>query len=161
MIIAIFIYAVAMVLANLSVAHFGAWVSPINSFFFIGLDLTLRDWLQVKIKPLSMLFLIVCTGAITYLLNPTASHIAIASSIAFTASALVDWAAFTKLKGSWISRANKSNVFGAAIDSVLFPTIAFGVLMPHIIAFQFLAKVAGGACWSLLITKFIITKGTK
>jgi len=27
------------------------------------------------------------------------------------------------------------------------PTIAFGAFMPHIVAMQFVAKVAGGAMW--------------
>jgi uncharacterized PurR-regulated membrane protein YhhQ (DUF165 family) len=152
-IFALSIYALAMVLANLSVATFGPVVSPINSFLFIGLDLTLRDWLHVRLRPWQMLALIVATGAITYLLNPAAGHIAIASSVSFTAAALVDWAAFTKMRGSWALRANGSNVAGAAVDSVLFPTLAFGVLMPHIVAMQFVAKVTGGAVWSYFIGK--------
>jgi len=40
--IAVFVYATAMTLANLSVAAFGPWVSPINAFVLIGLDLALR-----------------------------------------------------------------------------------------------------------------------
>jgi hypothetical protein len=35
----------------------------------------------------------------------------------------------------------------------LFPTIAFGVLMPEIIALQFAAKVVGGVVWSFIIKK--------
>ena len=67
------------------------------------------------------------------------------------AAALVDWAAFARLRGSWLRRANGSNVAGAAVDSLLFPTIAFGALMPHIVALQFVAKVAGGALWAWLL----------
>ena len=48
--VAIAIYAIAMTLANLSVAAFGPAISPINAFLFIGLDLTLRDWLHVRLK---------------------------------------------------------------------------------------------------------------
>jgi len=66
-------------------------------------------------------------------------------------AALVDWAVFVKTTGSWIKRANISNTVGAAVDSLLFPTIAFGVLMPEIIALQFVAKVAGGAIWSFVL----------
>jgi uncharacterized PurR-regulated membrane protein YhhQ (DUF165 family) len=151
--IAIAIYASAMVLANLSVAAFGPAISPINSFLFIGLDLTMRDYLHVRIKPFQMGLLIAATGLLTYVLNPAAGQIAIASSMAFTAAALVDWAAFSKLKGTWMFRANGSNAAGAAVDSLLFPTIAFGVLMPHIVAMQFVAKVAGGAAWSFLLRR--------
>ena len=152
--IASFIYAVAMTAANLSIAACGPWVSPINSFFLIGLDLTLRDWLHVRVPEYQMLGLICVSGAVTYLLNPSSSAIAVASAVAFTSAAFVDWAAFTHMKGSWFSRANKSNVAGAAVDSVVFPTLAFGVLMPHIIALQFAAKVVGGFVWSLLFNYF-------
>lgn len=150
------IYAAAMGLANLTVAAFGPAVVPINSFLLIGLDLTLRDFLQTRLRPWQMLLLIAGTGALTYLLNPAAGKIAVASAAAFTGAALVDWAAFTRLSGSWTSRANGSNIAGAAIDSLLFPTLAFGSLLPHIVAAQFVAKVAGGAAWSLVLRKWLV-----
>lgn len=151
--IAILIYAAAMTAANLSIAHFGPWVSPINAFLLIGLDLALRDWLHVRLKAWQMLALIGATGALTYALNNAAGMIAIASSVAFTSAALVDWATFARLRGSWLYRANRSNVAGAAVDSLLFPTLAFGALIPHIVALQFVAKVAGGAIWSVLLER--------
>jgi uncharacterized PurR-regulated membrane protein YhhQ (DUF165 family) len=151
--IAIVAYAAAMILANLSVVAFGPSVTPINAFVLIGLDLALRDWLHVRLKVWQMGSLIAATGALTFVLNPAAGQIAIASACAFTAAALVDWATFAKLRGSWLFRANGSNVAGAAVDSLLFPTIAFGVLMPHIVAMQFVAKVAGGGVWAWLLNK--------
>ncbi len=151
--IAIVIYAAAMTLANISVAKFGPVISPVNAFVLIGLDLALRDWLHFRLKAWQMLALIAATGALTYLLNPTAGIIAVASAAAFTSAALVDWATFAKLKGSWSYRANGSNVAGAAVDSLIFPTIAFGALMPQIVLMQFAAKVAGGALWTALISR--------
>lgn len=151
LIFAVIVYALAMTIANLSIAEFGPKVSPINAFFLIGLDLALRDWLQVKLKTREMGLLILASGGITYLLNPSAEMIAIASAIAFTGAAVVDWAVFTKVTGSWFKRANTSNVAGAAVDSLLFPTIAFGSLMPHIVLMQFVAKVGGGYVWALLL----------
>ncbi len=153
MIFALIAYAVAMVAANLLVATFGPSISPINAFLLIGLDLTLRDWLHVRLKTWQMGGLIVGTGALTYLLNPAAGMIAVASAVSFLAAALVDWAVFVKTTGSWIKRANISNTAGAAVDSLLFPTIAFGVLMPEIVALQFVAKVSGGAVWSYFLEK--------
>lgn len=152
-IFAVTAYAAAMTLANLSVATFGPSVTPINAFVLIGLDLALRDWLHVRLRIWQMGALIAATGLLTYALNPTAGQIAIASACAFTAAALVDWGTFVRLRGSWLRRANGSNIAGAAVDSLLFPTIAFGVLMPHIVATQFVAKVAGGALWAWAITK--------
>mgnify|MGYP003646941074 CR=1 FL=1 len=154
LIASIFIYAVAMTLANLSIATFGVWISPINAFIFIGLDLTLRDWLHVRLKMWQMGALIASTGLLTYALNPAAGMIAVASAVSFTLAAIADWAVFTKITGSWFKRANVSNVAGAAVDSVAFPTIAFGVLMPEIIAMQFVAKILGGSIWSYLLMKF-------
>ncbi len=151
--IAILIYAAAMTLANLSVAAFGPAISPLNAFVLIGLDLALRDWLHVRLKAWQMLALIVAAGALTYLLNPAAGKIAVASSAAFTAAALVDWATFARLRGTWLFRANGSNVAGAAVDSLIFPTLAFGALMPHIVAMQFVAKVAGGAIWAWVLAR--------
>jgi len=154
MIFALLAYAVAMTAANLLVATFGPSISPVNSFFLIGLDLTLRDWLHVRLKTWQMGFLIVGTGTLTYLLNPAAEMIAVASAVSFLVAALVDWVVFVKITGSWIKRANFSNALGAAVDSLLFPTIAFGVLMPEIVALQFFAKVAGGFIWSYFFNKF-------
>jgi len=151
--IAIVIYALAMTLANLSIATFGPWVSPINSFLFIGLDLSLRDWLHTKLTKIEMLLLIVLSGCLTYFLNPSAGKIAIASAVSFTVAAFIDWLVFSKLKGSWTFRSNGSNVAGAAVDSFVFPTLAFGVLMPQIIAMQFMAKVVGGLVWTFVISK--------
>ena len=153
LIAAIIIYAIAMTLANLSIANFGVWVSPINAFLFIGLDLALRDWLQMRIKAWQMAVLIAVSGGLTYALNQDAGMIAVASAASFTLAALADWAVFSKVTGSWFKRANVSNVAGAAVDSVAFPTIAFGVLMPEIIALQFVAKIFGGAIWTYWLNK--------
>ena len=149
--LAIAIYAGAMTLANLSVAAFGPAISPLNAFLFIGLDLTLRDWLHVRLKIWQMGCLILVSGLLTLLLNPATGKIALASAIAFTAAATIDWLVFARLKGAWQMRVNASNAAGALVDSLLFPTIAFGVLMPHIIAMQFVAKVFGGFLWSIIL----------
>lgn len=157
--VAIAIYAVAMTVANLLVAKFGPAVTPINAFVLIGLDLALRDWLHVRLKTWQMGALIAATGLLTYGLNQQAGMIAVASAVAFTAAALVDWMAFAKIKGSWMVRANGSNVAGAAVDSLVFPTIAFGTLMPQIVLAQFAAKVVGGAVWAYVINKSIRARG--
>jgi uncharacterized PurR-regulated membrane protein YhhQ (DUF165 family) len=150
---AVLVYAAAMILANLSVATFGPSVTPVNAFVLIGLDLTMRDWLHVRIKPWQMAALIAITGLLTYALNPAAGKIAAASACAFSAAALVDWATFTRLRGSWMYRANGSNVAGAAVDSLIFPTLAFGALMPQIVLAQFMAKIAGGAIWTWIFNR--------
>ena len=155
MIYAIVIYAVAMTCANLSIAAFGPWVSPINAFFLIGLDLALRDWLHVRLRVWQMGALIGATGLLTYILNPAAQTIAIASAVSFAAAALADWLTFSRLTGTWLRRSMGSNVVGAAVDSLIFPTLAFGALMPAIVLMQFAAKAAGGAMWAALMNRFV------
>ena len=150
------LYVAAMTSANLSVAHFGPWVSPLNSFFLIGLDLTLRDKLHDRWDGSlwKMALLILGSAGLSYAINPASGLIAIASFVAFAASAAVDWVVYGKLKGkAYMTRVNGSNSAGAAVDSILFPTIAFGVFMPLIVAGQFAAKVGGGYVWSLVFRK--------
>jgi queuosine precursor transporter len=150
----LFAYSAAMVLANLTVAAFGPVVTPINAFLLIGMDLALRDWLQMRLQKWQMACLIVATSALTWALNPAAQTIAIASAVSFFVAALVDWLTFTLMQGSWLRRSLGSNIAGAAVDSILFPTLAFGVFMPHIVAAQFAAKVAGGGIWAWLLNRF-------
>jgi uncharacterized PurR-regulated membrane protein YhhQ (DUF165 family) len=152
--LALITYAVAMTVANLLVSKFGPAITPLLAFFLIGLDLTLRDWLHVRIRPWQMGALILFAGLLTWLLNPAAQNIAIASAVAFMVSGLVDWLVFSKASGSWASRSFKSNIAGAAVDSLIFPTLAFGALMPAIVLAQFTAKVVGGAVWAFLLGRF-------
>jgi hypothetical protein len=148
------IYVSALIAANLLVSFIGPWFSVINSFMLIGLDLTLRDRLHDKWdgNPFKIGALIVVAGAISYLLNPASSQIAIASVVAFTLSMVADSFVYQKLKNqTWEKRTTGSNLVGAAVDSITFPTIAFGGLMPEIVAMQFISKVAGGFIWTKLI----------
>lgn len=151
------VYLSALVLANLSVAYFGPWISPINAFFLIGLDLSLRDRLHEKWKDrlwARMLALIAGAGAISFVLNPAAINIAVASVVAFVATGVVDALVYQKLVAKkWMIKSNASNTAGAAVDSLVFPTLAFGSLMPAIVLLQFAAKVVGGALWSLVLKK--------
>lgn len=151
LILSIVIYAAAMTAANLSVAHFGPASIPVNAFLLIGLDLTLRDWLQARLKPWQLLALIAASGVITYGLNTDAGRFAAASAAAFTVSALVDWAVFVRIPGPWFARSNGSNVAGALVDSLVFPLLAFGGVDTLLVAKMFAAKVAGGFVWSALL----------
>lgn len=154
------VYIAAMVTANLLVWWLGPWFSPINSFLLIGLDLTLRDVMHERLSRFQLAGVIVIGGIITWLVNPAAAHIAIASAAAFILAALADWTVYAALRGRpWLVRANGSNVVGAAVDSIIFPTLAFGVFMPAIIAMQFAAKVGGGAIWSFLMRPLIAQHG--
>ncbi len=152
----ILIYIAAMVTANLLVWWLGPWFSPINSFLLIGLDLTMRDVLHERLNRWQLAGVICVGGILTWALNPSAKWIAIASATAFLAAALADWIVYVMLRERhWLVRSNGSNVVGAAVDSVLFPTLAFGSFMPGIIALQFAAKIGGGFIWSLVMQPFV------
>ena len=151
--LAIIIYAAAMTLANLSVAAFGPSITPINAFVLIGLDLSLRNWLALTLKPWQMMLLIGASAGLSYVLNPASGQIAMASFIAFSASALADWLTFSTISGRWLKRCLGGVAVGAAVDSLLFPTLAFGALLPALVAAQFVAKVAGGAIWAWMLSR--------
>lgn len=153
------IYIVALVVANLLVAWLGPWFSLVNAFVLIGLDLSLRDkihdlWDGDKL-PLKMGGLIATASIVSYAINPATGMIAFASLAAFTLSMAADAYAYHLLKSKdWFVRANGSNVAGAAVDSLIFPTIAFGGLMIEIVLLQFVAKIFGGFVWSHIIRKY-------
>jgi uncharacterized PurR-regulated membrane protein YhhQ (DUF165 family) len=146
------LYAAILVGANLLVLAFGPVVAPVNAFFLIGLDLALRNWLNLRMRPVAMAALILGTGLLTYFLNPAARSIAVASAVAFTCAALADWLVFNAVTGTWMRKSLAGNTVGAAVDSLIFPTLAFGALLPFIVLAQFVAKVAGGAMWAYLLS---------
>ena len=152
----IYVYLASLTLANLLVAWLGPWVSPINAFLLIGLDLTLRDRLHDKWQgqnlSLRMGGLILAAGLLSFAINKDAGIIAVASVVAFTISQMLDALVYQKMiRFERWKRVNSSNAVGAGADSLIFPTIAFGGLMPEIVALQFAAKVAGGFIWSLIL----------
>ena len=87
-------YLGAIVAANLLVARFGPGVVLLNSFLFIGLDLTTRDslheaWAGRRLW-LRMLALIGAGSVLSALLNWRAGQIALASFVAFDVASVVD-----------------------------------------------------------------------
>jgi queuosine precursor transporter len=147
-------YLAAIVGANLLAATFGAWVTIPSAFVLIGLDLSTRDILHDiwhgRVTP--MIALIATGSLLSYLLNASAGPIALASCVAFGAAALADYAVYRWLAPyRRLVRINGSNLVGGAVDSLLFPALAFGVLLPAVVIGQFLAKFVGGALWGWLL----------
>lgn len=150
-------YLAAVILANLSVALFGPSISIVNAFVFIALDLSSRDRLHERWhgKHLwrNMLGLIGAGSMISALINWNAAAIALASFSAFLAAGIVDAVVYQLLnkRSRWV-KMNGSNLFSAAVDSIIFPALAFGwPIMWGIVIGQFAAKVIGGAIWSYLL----------
>jgi hypothetical protein len=156
-------YLSAIVIANLTFAHFGAnpYADALICMSFIGLDLTSRDtlhdaWHNHHLK-LKMLILILSGGLLSFLLNRNTGQIALASTLAFFLTSTSDTLVYTYMeKRSRLLRSNTSNVVSAAVDSFSFPLLAFGFpLLWVIVLVEFVSKVFGGYVWSLLLNKFI------
>lgn len=146
------VYIAAICAANFSVHFFGPASTPVNAFLFIGLDLVLRDKLHERVGVVKMLALIVVAGAVSFAVNPATDIIALASVCAFALAATADATTYQLLmRKSWLVKSNGSNIVSSAVDSLVFPLIAFGAFMPWVVIGQFLAKVIGGAVWSWLL----------
>lgn len=97
--------------------------------------------------------LLIATGSVlSFLINPASGRIALASCVAFAVSSSGDALAYGWLRDRrWLVRANGSNVIGAALDSALFPLIAFGAALPWVMLGQLVAKLAGGLVWAWVL----------
>ncbi|WP_395707016.1 VUT family protein [Casimicrobium huifangae] len=150
------LYLVAIVAANLTVAAFGPNTTIINAFVLIGLDLTARDNLHDawhgRGLAWKMAALIGAGSALSWLINRDAGQIALASMLAFGAAAVADTLVYQILRErAHMVKVNGSNVISAAVDSMIFPTVAFGGFMPAVVLGQLAAKVLGGLVWSMIL----------
>jgi len=149
------LYLIAIIIANLTVSYFGPSVAVLNAFLFIGFDLTTRDQLHERWKGrwlwLKMLALIGAGSIFSYALSANVGPVALASFVAFAAAGIADTLVYWLLgEKSKLLRINGSNVVSAAVDSLIFPALAFGLpILWWIVLGQFVAKVAGGFAWSL------------
>jgi hypothetical protein len=163
-------YLAAILLANLDIVWaqqlFGysdsvrLGVTAINALAFIAFDLSSRDRLHDAWQGSGLIWkmaLLIGAGSVlSWLLNRQAGMIALASFTAFALAGLVDAVAYGLLHRLGIERRgrmNGSNVFSSAVDSLVFPTIAFGGLNLLLTGGQFVAKIAGGAFWAWLFTR--------
>lgn len=154
------LYLAGIVGANLLVAHYGSWITPYAAFALIGADLTTRDVLHERLVGWGRWTwiggLIALGGVFSYLLNADAGPIATASVTAFVAAAITDTVVYSALgRMDRDSRVTASNVAAAAVDSVLFLWLAFGIVN-GVTFTQFVAKVAGGAVWLLILKAGVV-----
>lgn len=153
------LYLIAIIIANLAVAQFGPSVTIINAFLFIGLDLTTRDSLHDRWQGrnlwLKMLALIGAGSLLSFALNVNAGPIALASFVAFAGAGIADTLVYWLLGDrAKLVKINGSNVVSAAVDSLIFPVLAFGFpILWWVVLGQFAAKVAGGFIWSLVLSR--------
>ena len=152
-------YLIAIVIANWAVATHGPGVSVYTAAALIGFVIYARDclhdtWLGANLK--RNMFLLIAAGSLLSI-PFNAGAIALASFLAFAASETVDALVYHRLLGQpKLLRINGSNLMSAAVDSVLFLSLASWFLWGWpppwgIVVLQFVAKVGGGFVWSLVI----------
>lgn len=156
-------FLLAIILADLSSAKWGPRASIINAFLFIGLDLSSRDRLHEAWNHNGLIWkmaLLIASGSlISYAINHSAGRIAVASFVAFMLAAIVDTLTYQFLhRRAYLVKVNGSNIFSALVDSLTFPTIAFGGFLPLVTLGQFAAKVIGGAIWAYILMPKSINK---
>lgn len=151
-------YLAAIIAANWSVSHWGPQAAVYNAFVLIGLDLVCRDrlhdmWAGRMLWP-KLAALVAIGSFLSWWVGDASGRIAVASAAAFAAAATIDAIVYhLSSRVEWLERCNRSNIAGAAVDSIAFQSIAFGWAFPFIFA-QFVAKVAGGLVWSLILARF-------
>ena len=150
------LYLAAIIAANQIIAYYGPPAVIYVAFFLIGLTLVVRDRLHDAFadqRLVKMAALIAAGSILSYVLNADAGRIALASFLAFAAAETSDALLYHTMRGrAWMERSNASNVIGAALDSIVFVTVAFGWSWTIIFG-QFTAKVAGGLLFSFLLAR--------
>lgn len=153
------LYLAAAVAANLSVTFFGPISLPINAFVLIALDLVTRDALHEhwQDRLWARMFALIAAGSvISYLLNAGSGRVALASTVAFLATGLADAVVYQLLhRLPRLRRVVGSNVVSAFVDSTVFPLVAFGAPIWWAMTGQWVAKVAGGYLWALILTRTV------
>lgn len=154
----VFLYLSAIVIANWVISTFGPDWSIVTAFSFIGLNITVRDYLHEVWRGKQLkrnMALLITAGAIASILF-NAGWIALASLLAFVPNETLDTYIYHRLdKIPHLARVNLSNVVSSIIDSVLFLSFAalfvWGWPPPiEVIIWQSLVKILGGGVWSLL-----------
>jgi uncharacterized PurR-regulated membrane protein YhhQ (DUF165 family) len=158
----IFLFVGAVVAANLLVYTFGPIALPFTAFVLIPFDLVARDVLhekwaaQSRKEVYTAFLLLICTaGMFTVVIHPGSGWVVAGSVAGFTGATLANTVGYDLILHyrpdvSRFWRMTISNVFGAAMDSLLFPLVAFGAVGPWIAVSQWGSKSIGGVVWALL-----------
>lgn len=171
----VLLWLAAITAANLIVAKYGPEASIWCAFVLVAVTFVVRDRLHDRWEGRGrwwrMAALIAAGGALAWLAclvggalewipSPDeAGRIGVASCVAFAAAESVDALVYHSLRArAWLERCNASNLVGAAVDSIVFPTIAFGGVLWAVSFGQFTAKVAGGLLFSLLTARAVLAR---
>lgn len=150
-------YLLAIILANGVVTVFGQAALPFTAFVLIPFDLLARDILHESWKGkflwVRMSLLIVSGSILSYVSTIASAEIAFASAVSFLCCGVTNAAVYFILdlfKCRRVVRMNGSNFFAAIVDSVVFPMLAFSVVVPSLSIAQASSKFLGGFVWTAL-----------
>ena len=140
-------YLLAIVVANLSVAHFGQVALIFTGLLLIPFDFVARDLLHDRWKNEKLYdkigMLILAGAVITVMLNRDATAVAFASVIALVAGTTLNTYLYQKFYHLLrVTRMTFSNAVVSVVDSTLFPIIAFGFIDWRISAGQIVLKLS-------------------
>ncbi len=149
------LYLLAVVIANLVVAHYGQPALPFTAFLLVPLDLVTRDvlhheWQHDRLWP-KMTALIAAGSLLAFALNHDAGRVALASFLAFAlAGAANTWIYHLMSNGTRYQRMVASSCVAAVVDSLVFPFVAFDEPSWFLCLTQATAKATSGAIFSWL-----------
>lgn len=146
------LYFGAIVLSNLMmvwlpmVPVFGVDIPP--AIFVFGFVFALRDFAQRAIGHRVLAVMAIAAIATYWLAGPT---IALASTTAFLASELADWAVYTITKRPFLQRMLLSSVVSVPVDTAVF-FLALGILDTKSLIVGIAIKMIGTAVlWAYLV----------
>lgn len=154
-------YLGAIVVANLSVAHFGRVALYVTALLLIPFDLCARDLLHERwhehggLLP-KMAVLVAAGSLLSFLASPSSLRVALASCAAFGTAATVDTLVYQLLERwpkQW--KMNASNFCSAITDSIIFPIVAFGSTTFLLSTTQSADKFLGGLFWTWLFVAYM------
>lgn len=136
------------------VVPLGLGLTATAGTYFVGLAFILRDAVQDLLG--RWVFVVILAGAgLSFAISSPA--IALASALAFLFSELADLAVYTPLRSrSYLRAAVASNVVGAAVDTVLFLTVA-GFPLGWVLFGQVVGKLA----MTLLVVPVVLVLRTR
>lgn len=151
-------YLCAIVVSNIIVARWGQPALVVTAFVLIPFDFVARDILHGRWRDDKLWIriggLVVIGGAITVALNLEALRVASASVAAFGLGVVVNTLLYSLL---WpiprFKRMVATNSVVSAIDSVVFPLLAFGSVSIMLSLAQCLSKAVGAVVWAGIVTK--------
>ena len=156
----VFTYLLALILANLVVKHFGAEGLWFTAFFLIPFDFVSRCFFHETWKGLDLIFKLILltfiSGLITIGINFDAVNIALGSFIGIIAAQLGAGIFYQlNIKKGYFLKVNGSDIIAITLDSIFFQLVAFSLIEWRVTLGQIIVKFLGGLMWYFILFKWL------